>query len=539
MVVLQGTGVSKGIAIGIINFCGQKPLDIKECKVNDTEQEIQRFESARALAITQLGKLATETAQKLGKQNSLLFEIHQMMLEDLDYHDTIVDYINDNNMCAEYSVNEVAKQFSQMFADMDDDYMKARAVDVHDVSRRIIEILLNIEQKDSFVGKPSILAGDDFTPSETAQFDREKVLGIATVLGSKNSHTAIFARTLAIPAVIALGDSLEEKYNGAEIILDGETGEVIIDPDEKTLQEKLAKKKVLEAEEERLVKFKGKKTVSKSGKRVKLFANIGSVADAEAALSSDAEGVGLFRSEFLYLESTDYPTEEYQFNAYSEVAKKMEGKTVVIRTLDIGADKQAAYFKLPLEENPAMGLRALRICLTRPEVFKTQIKALLRAALHGDIQIMLPMITSLSEIKRAKEIIEEAKRELEFAKTEYKADVPLGIMIETPAAAIISDVLAKEVDFFSIGTNDLTQYTLAIDRQNESIEQFCDIHHEAILRLIEMTTKNAHDNGIWVGICGELGADLQLTEFFVNIGVDELSVTPSEILTVREKISLV
>ncbi len=539
MVILKGTGVSKGIAIGVLNFCGQKPLDIQDRKVDDVQQEIQRFESARALAITQLGKLATETAAKLGKQNSLLFEIHQMMLEDLDYHDTIVDYITDNTMCAEYSVNEVAKQFSQMFAEMEDEYMKARAVDVHDVSRRIIEILLNIEQKDSFVGKPSILAGDDFTPSETAQFDREKVLGIATVLGSKNSHTAIFARTLAIPAVIALGEYLEEKYNGSEIILDGETGEVIIAPDEKTMQEKLAKKKVLEEEEARLVKFKGKKTVSKSGKTVKLFANIGSVADAEAAIASDAEGIGLFRSEFLYLESSDYPTEAEQFNAYSEVAKKMQGKPVVIRTLDIGADKQASYFNLPTEENPAMGLRALRICLTRPEVFKTQIKALLRAALHGDIQIMLPMVTSLWEIKKAKELIEEAKNEMLSTNVQFKAEVPLGIMIETPAAAILSDVFAKEVDFFSIGTNDLTQYTLAVDRQNESIEQFCDIHHEAILRLIEMTTKNAHDNGIWVGICGELGADLNLTEFFVNIGIDELSVTPSEILTVREKISLV
>ncbi len=539
MVVLQGTGVSKGIAVGILNFCGQKPLNIVERKLENTVQEVQRFESARALAITQLGKLASDTAAKLGKQNSLLFEIHQMMLEDIDYHDTIVDYINDNKVCAEYAVNEVAKQFSQMFAEMDDEYMKARAVDVHDVSRRIIEILMDIEQKDSFVGKPSVLAGDDFTPSETAQFDREKVLGIATVLGSKNSHTAIFARTLAIPAVIALGESLEEKYNGCEIILDGETGEVIVDPDEKTMEEKLLKKKVLEEEEERLVKFKGKKTLSKSGKELKLYANIGSVADAEAAIENDAEGIGLFRSEFLYLESSNYPTEDEQFKAYSEVAKKMQGKSVIIRTLDIGADKQASYFELPAEENPAMGLRALRICLERPDVFKTQVKALLRAAVFGNIQIMLPMVTSLWEVKRAKEIIEDAKSEMIKADVKFSSNVPLGIMIETPAAAVISDILAKEVDFFSIGTNDLTQYMLAVDRQNESIERYCDTHHEAILRMIELTTKNAHANGIWVGICGELGADLNLTEFFVKIGIDELSVTPSEILTVREKVSLV
>ncbi len=539
MIILQGTGVSKGIAIGTINFCGQKPLDIEAVSIEDTASEVTRFESARALAITQLGKLAVETAAKLGKQNSLLFEIHQMMLEDLDYHDTIVDYINDNKLCAEYSVNEVAKQFSQMFADMDDEYMKARAVDVHDVSRRVIEILMGVEAKDSLVGKPSVLAGDDFTPSETAQFDREKVLGIATTLGSKNSHTAIFARTLGIPAVIALGESLEEKYNGEEVILDGETGEVIISPDEATLAAKKEKKKKLDEEGKRLLKFKGKKTVTKLGQAVKLYANIGSVADVEAVLENDAEGIGLFRSEFLYLESNDYPTEDEQFKAYSAVAKKMGDKAVIIRTLDIGADKQADYFKLPHEENPAMGLRALRICLTRPEVFKTQIKALLRAAVFGNIQIMLPMITSLWEIKKAKEIIEEAKNELLAEKVEFKADIPMGIMIETPAAAVISDVLAKEVDFFSVGTNDLTQYTLAVDRQNESIEQFCDIHHEAILRLIEMAAKNAHDNGIWIGICGELGADLELTEFFMNIGIDELSVTPSEVLAVREKISLV
>ncbi len=538
MIILQGTGVSKGIAIGELNFCAKKPLEVEAVKIENVEDEVARFESARALAITQLGQLAVDTALKLGKQNSLLFEIHQMMLEDLDYHDTIVDYITDNKMCAEYSVSEVAKQFAKIFSEMEDDYMNARAVDVQDVSRRVIEILMDIEIVDNIAGTASILAGDDFTPSETAQFDRESVLGIATILGSKNSHTAIFARTLAIPAVIALGDALDEKYNGKTIILDGETGEVIVEPDEATLKAKQEKKKQLEIEGERLLAFKGKKTVTKDGQSVKLYANIGAVADVDAVLENDAEGIGLFRSEFLYLESTDYPTEDEQYEAYSKVAKKMGDKAVIIRTLDIGADKQASYFQLPLEENPAMGLRALRICLTRPEVFKTQIKAIYRAAVFGNIQVMLPMITSLWEIKRAKQIIEEAKAELAASGVEFKAEIPLGIMIETPAAAVLSDILAKEVDFFSVGTNDLTQYTLAVDRQNESIVQFCDTHHESILRLIEMATKNAHDNGIWIGICGELAADLELTEFFVKIGIDELSVTPSQVLALREKISL-
>ncbi len=537
MIKLQGTGVSKGIAIGKISFCGQKALEVEFKEVSDTKAEVDRFESARTLAITQLGHLAVETAAKLGKENSLLFEIHQMMLEDLDYHDTIVDYIKDNKSNAEYAVSEVAKQFSAMFAEMEDEYMKARAVDVFDVSRRVIEILLDVAMDKSSYTEPTIYAGDDFTPSETAQFDRERVLGIATVMGSKNSHTAIFSRTLGIPAVIGLGDSLLEEYDGKTIILDGETGEIIVDPDEASLAEKMKKKEALEGEQSRLLEFRDKATVTKDGRHMGVYANIGCVADVDSVLENGAEGIGLFRSEFLYLESTDYPTEQEQFKAYSAVAKKMNGKPVIIRTLDIGADKQASYFNLPVEENPAMGLRALRICLTKPEIFKTQIRALLRAAFHGNIHIMLPMVTSVWEVQKAKEIIAEVKSELIAEKVVFKPDVPVGIMIETPAAAVISDLLAKEVDFFSVGTNDLTQYTMAVDRQNESIEQFCDIHHDAILRLIEMAAKNAHDNGIMIGICGELGADLELTEFFCKIGIDELSVTPTSVLSVREKIS--
>ncbi len=539
MIKLQGTGVSKGIAIGKINFCGQKALEVSFTEVADVEAEVDRFEKARSLAITQLGHLAVETAAKLGQQNSLLFEIHQMMLEDLDYHDTIVDYIKDNKSNAEYAVSEVAKQFSSMFAEMEDEYMKARAVDVFDVSRRVIEILMGVAMDKASYSEPSIYAGDDFTPSETAQFDRERVLGIATAMGSKNSHTAIFSRTLGIPAVIGLGESLLEEYDGKMIVLDGETGEVIVEPDEAILADKMAKKKKLEEEQDRLLKFKDKETVTKSGRHMGVYANIGCVADVDAVLENGAEGIGLFRSEFLYLESNDYPTEEEQYSAYSAVAKKMNGKPVIIRTLDIGADKQASYFNLPIEENPAMGLRALRICLTKPEIFKTQLRALLRAATHGNIYIMLPMVTSVWEVRKAKEILEEVKRELIAEKVEFKLEVPVGIMIETPAAAIISDLLAKEVDFFSVGTNDLTQYTMAVDRQNESIEQFCDIHHDAILRLIETAAKNAHDNGIMIGICGELGADLELTEFFCRIGIDELSVTPTSVLSVREKVSTV
>ncbi len=538
MRIFKGTGVSQGIAIGPLHFVTQKQLLIEKLPITNAEEEVARFENARAIAIFQLGQIADITEERLGAENSLLFRIHQMMLEDLDYHDTIVSHIEDNLVCAEYAVSEVAKEFAQMFSEMDDEYMQARATDVHDVSRRVMELLLGVQSEQGAEGSPSVLSADDFTPSETATFERETVLGLATAQGSKNSHTAIFARTLSIPAVIGLGNQLRESDEGKLVIIDGETGEVIVEPSDDVLKEKEEKKKDLEEERQKLKAFIGRKTLTRHGREVKLYANIGAVSDVQAVLENDAEGIGLFRSEFLYLESNDFPSEETQLKAYKTVAEKMDGKPVIIRTLDIGADKQADYFKLPKEENPAMGMRALRICLTQPNIFKTQLRALYRASAFGNIHIMLPMVASLFEITQAKEIIEEVKQELREENVLFHADVPLGIMIETPAAALISDILAKEVDFFSIGTNDLTQYTLAVDRQNEDLDTFCNTHHEAVLRLIEMTANNAHENGIWVGICGELGADTELYEFFDKVGIDELSVIPSAILPCRKTLSL-
>ncbi len=536
MVILQGKGVSKGIAIGNIYFPSQLDLDVKFYAIENVEEELASFERAREKAIEQLGVIAQKTAEKLGEDNAALFEVHQMMLDDLDYRDAITHEITTNKANATYAVSQAAKQFSQMFAEMDDEYMKARALDVLDISRRVMEILLNKQSLDSHEGA-YIYAGVDFVPSETAQFDREKVLGIATAEGSKNSHTAIFARTLSLPAVIGLKESLDKKYNNLLTIIDGEEGTVIIDPDEKTLALKKEQLKAQNEEKLKLESFRGKKTITKCGREIKLYANIGCVADVEAVLENDAEGIGLFRSEFLYLESKDYPCEETQYIAYSSVAKKMGDKPVIIRTLDIGADKQADYFNLPKEENPAMGMRAIRICLTRPDIFKTQLRAIYRAACHGNIYLMLPMIISVEEVRRSKAIIEEVKAELTKAGIPHKGDIPVGIMIETPAAVMISDLLAKEVDFFSMGTNDLTQYTLAVDRQNDSIAEFTDTHHEAILRMIKLVCDNAHANGIWAGICGELSYDTRLTEFFNEIGLDELSVTPSAVLPLREKIS--
>ncbi len=536
MIRLQGKGVSKGIAIGHMYFPSQIDLDIEFYAIENVEEELAAFEKAREKAIEQLGAIAKKTEEKLGQENAALFEVHQMMLDDLDYREAITTEITTNKASAAFAVSMAAKQFAKIFSEMDDEYMKARALDVQDISRRVIEILMNKQSVDSHEGA-YIYAGEDFVPSETAQFDREKVLGIATMKGSKNSHTAIFARTLSLPAVIGLEDGLDKKYNNFLAIIDGEEGVVIIDPDEQTLAEKKQQLQAIEDEKQQLESFRGKKTVTKSGREIKLYANIGCVADVEAVLENDAEGIGLFRSEFLYLESKDYPTEEAQYIAYSTVAKKMGDKPVIIRTLDIGADKQADYFNLPHEENPAMGMRAIRICLTQPHIFKTQLRAIYRAACYGNIYLMLPMIISVDEVRRSKAIIEEVKAELQAANIPFKGDIPVGIMIETPAAVMISDLLAKEVDFFSMGTNDLTQYTLATDRQNDSIAEFNDTHHEAILRMIEMVCKNAHANGIWAGICGELSYDMALTEFFNKIGLDELSVTPSAILPLRKKIS--
>ncbi len=537
MIVLQGTGVSPGIAIGKIHYFHRNVDEVEKVTITDIEQEKERFERCRFQAAKQLGHLAVTMASKIGKENSLLFEIHQMMLEDLDYRDAVIEHIENDKVCAEYAVSQTAREFSEMFAAMDDDYMRERAADVHDVSSRVIELLTGKANRVEDIGEQAIYASVDFAPSETAQFDRDNVLGLATSGGSGNSHTAIFARTMGIPAVIGLKEQLDPEFSGKQIILDGTDGKVIIEPDEKTFREMLAKKEAINKEKQALEAYRGKKTLTKAGKEIKLFANIGSVSDAKIAKENDAEGVGLFRSEFLFLESNDYPSEKTQFEAYRDVAKTMSPGLVIVRTLDIGADKQASYFKLPEEENPALGYRAIRICLTRPEVFKTQLRAIYRASAFGNVAIMLPMIISVDEVLKAKAIIKEVQDELTKEGIAFRADVPIGIMIETPAAAIISDLLAEHVDFFSLGTNDLVQYTLAIDRQNASLDEFCDTHHEAVLRLMEMVAKNAHAKGIWVGVCGELGADLTLTEFFVKIGMDEYSVSPSAVLPLRKRLS--
>lgn len=537
MITLQGKGVSGGIAVGRVVFFERTNFVVEKKPVTDVAGEIERFHAARLAAVSQLEKLAVTMEDKIGKENALLFEIHRMMLEDTDYIDPIIKLIEMQRVCAEYAVMEAGTRLAQDFAEMDDDYMKERAIDVQDVSRRVIDILSGAQQDVTAGEDPVILAADDFTPSETAQFDRSKVLALVSQAGAANSHTAIFARTMGIPAIIGLGASLAPGLAGKPAALDGETGALYLDPDEKILEELTQKRKLLEEEKRSLEQFRGKPTLTKAGRRIKLYANIGSVADVEAALLGDAEGVGLFRSEFMYLGREDYPNEDIQYESYKRVAMEMGGKPVIIRTLDIGADKQAGYFGLPHEENPALGMRAIRICLTRPELFKTQLRAIYRASAHGNVAIMFPMISSVSELRRAKKYAEEARSELSGQNIPFNEKTPIGIMIETPASVIISDLLAQEAEFFSIGTNDLTQYTLAVDRQNESISEFVDTHHEAILRMIRIATENAHKAGIWCGICGTLGADSALTEMFIRIGLDELSVEPSYILKLRRRIA--
>lgn len=534
---LQGQGVCQGIAFGKLSFFQREDQTITKSIVEDAKAEVARFERARAAAIQQLADLYAKATAELGEENSLLFQIHQMMLEDLDYCESITNRIEGESVNAEFSVSETAKEFSSIFSTMDDEYMRARAADVVDISRRVIRILEG-KPVDGLLDtdEPVIVAADDLAPSETAQLDKSKILAFVTRKGSANSHTAIFARTMGIPAVIALGDALSEGYDGLQVAVDGGTGVLYIEPDNGTMEElEYANKELLQFKK-KLESYRGRPSVSADGQKVLLYANIGNPDDLDAVLKNDAEGIGLFRSEFLYLESKDYPTEEQQFEAYKTVAERMGGKRVVIRTLDIGADKQADYFNLPHEDNPAMGLRAIRICLTRPDVFKTQLRALYRASAYGKIAIMFPMITSLDEVKQIKEIAAQVRDELKENNVDFDETVELGIMVETPASAIISDRLAREVDFFSIGTNDLTQYTLAVDRQNQSLDAFCDTHHEAVLRLIKMTIENAHKHGIWVGICGELGADTKLTDLFLAMGVDELSVSPSLVLNLRRRI---
>lgn len=532
MEIIQGKAIFGGIAIGPISFFAKEQKQVKRTKVEDTEAEIVRYEAALATAIEQLGALYEKALKEVGESEAQIFEVHQMMLEDDDYNDSVKNIITSQGLNAEYAVATTGDNFSTMFAAMDDEYFQARAVDVKDISERIINILMGIgEAKVS--DEPSIIVAEDLAPSETVQMDKSKLLGFVTRLGSSNSHTAILARTMNIPALIQV--DIKEEWNGKQAIIDGFSGKFIIEPEADVLEE--YQKKQAEQQERRrlLAEQKGKPTVTKNGKAIKLFANIGSVSDLQSVMENDAAGIGLFRSEFLYLESETYPTEEEQFKAYKMVAETMAGKKVIIRTLDIGADKQVDYFELDKEENPAMGLRAIRICLTRPEIFKTQLRALLRASAFGNIAVMYPMIISVEEVRKIKAIMEEVKDELDEAGIPY-GNVEQGIMIETPAAVILSDLLAKEVDFFSIGTNDLTQYTLAIDRQNAKLDEFYNPHHEAVLRMIQMVVENAHKAGIWAGICGELGADLELTDRFMEMGVDELSVSPTFIYPVRQKI---
>ena len=536
MITLQGKGVFGGVAIGKISFYKRTGGQIQRRKIDNPAAEIARFEEAKAKAIEQLDELYNKAVQEVGEGNAMIFQVHQMMLDDLDYVEAITNMITTQEINAEFAVGTTGDNFSQMFASMDDEYMRERAADVKDISERVVSILSGSQEGGLVTDTPVILASDDLAPSETVQLDKDMVLSFVTQGGSTNSHTAILARTMNIPAIIGLGEGLTEEYEGKMGIVDGATGKLFIEPDEETLKEYREKQAEYQEKQELLQKLKGEENISLDGQKVKLYANIGNASDIGAVLQNDAAGIGLFRSEFLYLENDDFPTEEEQFKVYKYVAETMAGKQVIIRTLDIGADKQIDYFNLPKEENPAMGYRAIRICLTQKDIFKTQLRALFRASAFGNIAIMFPMIIALEEVLEIKEIVEEVKKELDDEGIPYNKETQLGIMIETPAAAVISDDLAKEVDFFSVGTNDLTQYTTAVDRQNANLENFYHPHHKALLRLIKMAADNAHKNGIWIGICGELGADMELTEAFLAMGIDELSVSPACILPLRKKI---
>lgn len=535
MNVYQGKSVFGGIAIGHLCVYQKGEQQVTRQKIEDVEAEVKRFQDAKEAAQAQLGELYDKAVKEVGEANAAIFEMHQMLLEDDDYQDSVENIIRTQQVNAEYATAVTSDHFSSMFAEMDDDYMKERAADIRDISERVIANL-NGENKSKVVtDEPVIILADDLAPSETVQLEKDKVLSFVTVHGSVNSHTAILARTMGIPALVSTEMELTDDLDGKLAVVDGNHGVIYVEPDAETMEKMETLKKEEEEKKELLQTFKNKESVTLDGKKVLTYANIGNVKDLALVLQNGAEGIGLFRSEFLYLESETYPTEEEQFDVYKKVAETMAGKRVIIRTLDIGADKQADYFELEKEENPAMGVRAIRICLTRPEIFKTQLRALFRASAFGNIAIMYPMITSLSEIAQIKEIVEEVKAELDADGVPYGTPEQ-GIMIETPAAATISDLLAKEVDFFSIGTNDLTQYTLAIDRQNQSLDAFFDAHHIAVLRMIYQTVQNAHKAGIWCGICGELGADSDLTELFLAMGIDELSVSPGRLLTIRRLI---
>ena len=536
MLVVKGKSVFSGITMGPLALFHRNTVSTARRRIKDTDAEVERFQEARLASIEQLKDMYEKAVQKVGEEEAAVFEVHQMMLDDDDYIDNIVTLISQEKINAEAAVEETAQLFSEMFRSMDDAYMKERAADVLDISRRIQVQLCGGEANDFSAYDGVVLAADDLAPSETLQLDTDKILGFVTSGGSTNSHTAILARTLGITAVVNTGTQLHTDVEGKTVIVDGFTGTVYLDPDSATLDK--MKKKQVEAEERkiRLEAYRGKESVTVDGYKVNVFANIGNPDNVSQALANDAEGIGLFRSEFLYLENATYPTEEQQFEAYKKTVEMMGGKTVVIRTLDIGADKKVDYFDLKAEENPAMGMRAIRICLTRPTLFKTQLRALCRASAYGKIAIMFPMIISVDEVRRSRELLKQVQNELRHEGIAFDESMEVGIMIETPAAALISDELAKEVDFFSIGSNDLTQYTLAIDRQQTDLDNFFNPHHPALLKLIEMTVKNGHKEGIWVGICGELGADLSLTEDFLRMGVDEISVNPPAVLPLRVKI---
>lgn len=528
-----GKTIFKGIAIGKILVISKEEQQVKRRSIKDAELEIERYETAKTKAISQLNGLYQKALHEVGQANASIFEVHTMMLEDEDYNESIRHIISTQNVNAEYAVAITGDNFFQLFANMDDEYMKARSIDVKDISERVISILQGKESSDDIGEHPVIVAAEDLTPSETVQMDREKLLAFVTKAGSSNSHTAILARTMNIPALV--GITIQKEWNGKQAVIDGYHDCIYIDPDKKTVSEMMDRQKKDLEKRKLLQQYRNRETVTKRGQRINLYANIGNVADIAGVLENGAEGIGLFRSEFLYMGKDDFPTEEEQFLAYKKAAESMAGKKVIIRTLDIGADKQASCFHLEHEENPAMGYRAIRICLDRTEIFKTQLRALYRASYYGNISIMYPMIISVEEVHKIKKITQEVKDELDQQNIPYK-EVEQGVMIETPAAVMMSEELAKEVDFFSIGTNDLTQYTLAIDRQNEKLDSIYDSHHPAVLRMIQMVIQNGHKHNCWVGICGELGADTTLTESFLKMGIDELSVSPTFVLPVRKTV---
>lgn len=534
MIVLEGKAVFEGIAIGKLFVYKKKEQTVKREKVQDAAAEIKRYEAAKDLAIEQLQALHEKAVKEVGEAGAEIFEAHQFMIDDGDYIDSVKNIIETENVNAEYAVAQTGDIFHNMFSEMEDEYFKGRATDVKDITERIINCLNGGSSGDIDSDEPVIVVADDLAPSETVQMDKEKILSFVTVHGSANSHTSILAKTMNIPAIIGCDIPLTKEVDGKLAIVDGFEGKVYIDPAQDVLAEK---KKLLQKEldkKELLEQLKGKDNVTLDGQHINLYANIGNTKDLGLVLQNDAGGIGLFRSEFIYLGSDDYPTEEEQFAIYKQVAQAMAEKKVIIRTLDIGADKQADYFNLPKEENPAMGLRAIRICLTNPEIFKTQLRAILRASAYGNISIMFPMIISVEEVKRIKEIVEEVKKELDEIGLPYDKDIELGVMIETPAAVMIAEELAREVDFFSVGTNDLTQYTLAIDRQNQNLDEFYDAHHPGLLKMLKMIVDGAHKGGAWAGICGELGSDLSLTKEFLAMGYDELSVSPGRILPLRK-----